>query len=236
MLRSLPETLLKYTCEGVIIRSRYIRQLDDIHKINLVTKNRAKKLIKDIDKKLELKKEVFIKQAYSNGLKTLLGDILRFCAQYQNKLSQCEIKQREQITETIAQFFQSPEIQIELTQRLIAISPSNKKITLEIPATLKDYLEKALNNQNIEFVTHNSTVISINTGDQITFFDPALLVKDLQSQFHQPFTESYQPIFNKEIKEILINYISKFDVLDDVQVQPNSKSDSDIDSEVNNED
>ncbi|MEQ4924303.1 type III secretion protein [Proteus hauseri] len=234
MLRSLPETLLKYTCEGVIIRARYIRQLDKIHKINLATKNSAKKFILDTNKELESKRALFIKQSYSEGLKALLADILRFCAQYQDKLLQDEIKQREQITATIAQFFQSPEIQLELTQRLIATSPADKKITLEIPATLKDHLEKALNNQNIEFITHNSTVISINTGDQIAFFDPALLMRDLQSQFHQPFSESYQPVFNQEIKDLLINYITKFDVLDETQLS--NDSDPYIKSEVNDED
>ncbi|EEG87587.1 hypothetical protein PROPEN_00298 [Proteus penneri ATCC 35198] len=43
MLRSVHEKLLDYTCEGVLIRARYIRQLDNIHKINLATKNNAKK-------------------------------------------------------------------------------------------------------------------------------------------------------------------------------------------------
>lgn len=42
MLRLLPDNLLKYTCEGVLIRAHYIRQLDNIHKTTLATKQAAK--------------------------------------------------------------------------------------------------------------------------------------------------------------------------------------------------
>lgn len=42
MLRSLPEDLLKYTSEGVLIRARYVRQLDNIHKTEKVAKHEIK--------------------------------------------------------------------------------------------------------------------------------------------------------------------------------------------------
>lgn len=216
MLRSLPEDLLTYTCEGVLIRARYVRQLDNIYKTELAAKHAAKKIIRDFNNKLEKHSKEIVRQAYSNGLQILLRDILNFAVQYQEKLTHYEFQQREQVTATIAQFFDSPEIQVELTHRLISAIPKEKKITLNIPATLRRYLESDLNNANIELISHNSKTIAIHAGDQITFFDPALLINDLKTQFHRPFSESYQSIFTQEIKEALLNFIETFDITDDI--------------------
>lgn len=217
MLRSLPETLLNYTSEGVIIRARYIRQLDNFNKLEIMAKQKAKKLIQETQLHLAKQRKEFIKQAYGEGLKALLTDILRFCAQYQENFSHFEMKQRDKITETLSQFFQSPEIQLELTQQLISRAPSTQKLIVDIPLTLKPYLERVLDNKNIEFNTHENRVIAMKTDDQITFFDPTLLIKDLQSLFHQPFSEKYQPEFTQHIKETLVAYIDKFDPLDELE-------------------
>lgn len=219
MLRSLPEDLLKYTSEGVLIRARYVRQLDNIHKTEKVAKHEIKKMISDFNHKLEEHHKEITNQAYSKGLHVLLGDILTFAIQYQNKFSQYEFQQREQITATIAQFFDAPEIQVELIRRLISTIPAEQKITLDIPATLRRYLNTELNNANIELIPHNSKTIAIHVGDQITFFDPALLINDLKKQFHRPFSESYQPIFTQEIKEALLNLINTFEISDDIPSQ-----------------
>lgn len=96
--------LLKYTSEGVLIRARYVRQLDNIHKTEKVAKHEIKKMISDFNHKLEEHHKEITNQAYSKGLHVLLGDILTFAIQYQNKFSQYEFQQREQITATIAQF------------------------------------------------------------------------------------------------------------------------------------
>lgn len=216
MLRSLPEDLLTYTCEGVLIRARYVRQLDNIYKTELAAKYAAKKIIRDFNNKLEKHNKEIVSQAYSKGLQALLRDILTFAVQYQEKLTHYEFQQREHVTATIAQFFDSPDIQVELTHRLISVIPKEKKITLNIPATLRRYLEPKLNNANIELISHNSKTIAIHAGDQITFFDPALLINDLKTQFHRPFSESYQPIFTQEIKEALLNLIETFDITDDI--------------------
>lgn len=64
---------------------------------------------------------------------------------------------------------------------------------------------------------------------KLLFFDPTLLIDDLKAQFHRPYTESYQPVFTQEIKEILLKYINTFDVFNNISSQ------SDISSE-NNED
>ncbi len=219
MLRSLPESLLTYTHEGVLIRARYIRQLDNIHKAEVAAKHTTKKMLRDFNNKLEVHHKEVMNHAYGNGLQALLGDILRFSAQYQEKLTQYEFKQREQITATLAQLFESPEIQGELVQRLLSTTPSEKKITLEIPITLRRYLEKELTNPNIELITHNSKTIALHAGDQITFFDPALLMNDLKNQFHTPFSESNKAVFTQEIKEALFKFINTFDVLEDIPAQ-----------------
>ena len=83
MLRSLPEDLLKYTSEGVLIRARYVRQLDNIHKTEKVAKHEIKKMISDFNHKLEEHHKEITNQAYSKGLHVLLGDILTFAIQYQ---------------------------------------------------------------------------------------------------------------------------------------------------------
>lgn len=217
MLRSLPEDLLTYTCEGVLIRARYVRQLDNIYKTELAAKHTAKKIIQDFNHKLEEHNKEIVNQAYSKGLQVLLGDILTFSIHYQEKLVRYEFQQREQITATIAQFFDSPEIQVELTRRLISAMPTEKKITLDIPATLRLYLEKELNNINVELISHDNKTIAIHAGDQVAFFDPALLLNDLKKQFHQPFSESYQATFTQEIKETLLKFINTFDASDDMQ-------------------
>ncbi|WP_193015527.1 type III secretion protein [Proteus sp. FME41] len=219
MLRSLPENLLTYTLEGILIRARYVRQFDKIHKAEIAAKHATKKMLRDFTDKLEVHHKEVINHAYSDGLQALLGDILRFSAQYQEKLTQYEFKQREQITTTLAQLFESPEIQSKLVQRLLATTPSEKKITLEIPATLHRYLEKELNNPNIELITHNSKKIALHAGDQVTFFDPALLINDLKNQFHSPFSERGKTVFTQEIKETLIKFINTFDVLEDIPSQ-----------------
>ncbi|MCT8250301.1 type III secretion protein [Proteus vulgaris] len=214
MLRSVPEKLLDYTCEGVLIRARYIRQLDNIHKINLATKNNAKKLIRDTEEKLKSNHDAMVRQGYSEGLKTLLGDILTLFSQYQTHLFNYELKQRELIINTVAQYFQSPDMQIELTKQLIAASPLDHKLTLNIPKTLQPYLEKALSDQNVEFIPHDNTTISVSAGSQILFFDPPLFMQDLKAQFHQPYTEKNQLAFSQELKTHLINYIQQFELLE----------------------
>ncbi|MBG3091694.1 type III secretion protein [Proteus terrae] len=224
MLRSLSKNLLTYTCEGVLIRSRYVRQLDDIYKIKSAAKHATKKIIRDFNNKLEKHNKEIISQAYSKGLQALLGDILSFVVQYQEKLTHYECQQRKQLITTIAQFFDSPEIQTELTHRLISTIPSDKKITLDIPTTLRRYLENKLNQLDIELYTHESKTIAVHAGDQITFFDPAIFIDDLKAQFHRPYTESYQPVFTKEIKEILLKYINTFDVFDNISSQSNISS------------
>ncbi|WP_311749422.1 hypothetical protein [Proteus terrae] len=143
MLRSLPKDLLTYTCEGVLIRARYVRQLDNIYKTELAAKHAAKKIIRDFNSKLEERNKEIANQAYSKGLRVLLGDILNFVVQYQEKLTQYEFQQREQLIAVVSQLFDSPEIQTELTHRLISTIPSEKKITLDIPITLRRYIEKA---------------------------------------------------------------------------------------------
>ncbi|WP_311752702.1 type III secretion protein [Proteus columbae] len=234
MLRSLSKDLLTYTREGVLIRARYVRQLDNIYKAELATKLATKKMLRDFNDKLEAHNKEIANQAYSKGLQALLGDILKFSIQYQEQLAHYEFQQREQITATIAQFFDSPEIQVELTRRLISATPSEKKITLDIPATLRPYLEKELekelNNINIELVSHDNKAIAIHAGDQVAFFDPALLLNDLKAQFHQPFSESYQATFTQEIKEALLKFINTFDISDDMHPQIETSS------EGNNED
>lgn len=224
MLRSLSKDLLTYTREGVLIRARYVRQLDNIYKAGLVAKHATKKMLRDFNDKLDAHNKEIANQAYSKGLQALLGDILKFSIQYQEQLAHYEFQQREQITATIAQFFDSPEIQVELTRRLISATPSEKKITLDIPATLRPYLEKELNNINIELVSHDNKVIAIHAGDQVTFFDPALLLNDLKAQFHQPFSESYQATFTQEIKEALLKFINTFDISDDMHPQIETSS------------
>lgn len=227
MLRSLPKDLLTYTCEGILIRARYVRQLDNIYKTELASKHAAKKIIRDFNHKLDEHNKKIANQAYSKGLQVLLGDILNFAIQYQEKLTHYEFQQREQLTKTIAQFFNSPEIQTELIHRLISAIPSEKKITLNIPTTLRHYLEKKLNNLNIELISHEHKTIAVHADDQITFFDPSLLINDLKAQFHRPYTESYQPIFTQQIKETLLKYINTFDVFDNISSQ------SDISNEHN---
>ncbi|MBG5949210.1 type III secretion protein [Proteus terrae] len=229
MLRSLPKDLLTYTCEGVLIRARYVRQLDNIYKTELAAKHAAKKIIRDFNSKLEERNKEIANQAYSKGLRVLLGDILNFVVQYQEKLTQYEFQQREQLIAVVSQLFDSPEIQTELTHRLISTIPSEKKITLDIPITLRRYIENKLNKLDIELISHESKTIAVHAGDQITFFDPTLLIDDLKAQFHRPYTESYQPVFTQEIKEILLKYINTFDVFNNISSQ------SDISSE-NNED
>lgn len=229
MLRSLPKDLLTYTCEGVLIRSRYARQLDDIYKIKSAAKHATKKIIRDFNNKLEEHNKEIVNQAYSKGLRVLLGDILNFVVQYQEKMTQYEFQQREQLIAVIAQLFDSPEIQTELTHRLISTIPLEKKITLDIPITLRRYIENKLNKLDIELISHESKTIAVHAGDQITFFDPTLLIDDLKAQFHRPYTESYQPVFTQEIKETLQKYINTFDVFNNISSQ------SDISSE-NNED
>lgn len=231
MLRSLPEDLLTYTCEGVLIRARYVRQLDNIYKTELAAKHTAKKIIRDFNHKLEEHSKEIATQAYRTGLQALLGDILNFVVQYQEKLTQYEFQQREQLTATIAQLFDSPEIQTELTHRLISTIPSEKKITLDIPATLRSYLEKKLNKLDIELISHESKTIAVHAGDQITFFDPTLLIDDLKAQFHRHYTESYQPIFTQEIKETLLKYINTFDVFDNISSQSNISSENNDDED-----
>lgn len=230
MLRSLSEDLLTYTNQGVLIRARYVRQLDNIYKAELATKHATKKMLQDFNNKLDTHNKEIASQAYSKGLQALLGDILKFSIQYQEQLAHYEFQQREQITATIAQFFDSPEIQVELTRRLISAIPSEKKITLDIPATLRRYLEKELNNVNIELISHDNKAIAIHAGDQVTFFDPALLLNDLKAQFHQPFSGSYQATFTQEIKETLLKFINTFDTSDDMHPQIETSS------EGNNED
>lgn len=224
MLRSLSKDLLTYTREGVLIRARYVRQLDNIYKAGLAAKHATKKMLRDFNDKLDAHNKEIANQAYSKGLQALLGDILKFSIQYQEQLAHYEFQQREQITATIAQFFDSPEIQVELTRRLISATPSEKKITLDIPATLRPYLEKELNNINIELVSHDNKVIAIHAGDQVTFFDPALLLNDLKAQFHQPFSESYQATFTQEIKEALLKFINTFDISDNMHPQIETSS------------
>lgn len=230
MLRSLSENLLTYTREGVLIRAKYVRQLDNIYKTELATKLATKKMLRDFNEKLDTHNKEIANQAYSKGLQALLGDILKFSVQYQEQLVQYEFQKREQIIATLAQFFDSPEIQVELTRRLISAIPSEKKITLDIPATLRPYLEKELNNINIELISHDNKTIAIHAGDQVTFFDPALLLNDLKSQFHQPFSESYQATFTQEIKDTLLKFINTFDASDDMHPQIETSS------EGNNED
>lgn len=229
MLRSLPEDLLTYACEGILIRARYVRQLDNIYKTELAAKHAAKKIIRDFNSKLEERNKEIANQAYSKGLRVLLGDILNFVVQYQEKLTQYEFQQREQLIAVVSQLFDSPKIQTELTHRLISTIPSEKKITLDIPITLRRYIENKLNKLDIELISHESKTIAVHAGDQITFFDPTLLIDDLKAQFHRPYTESYQPVFTQEIKEILLKYINTFDVFNNISSQ------SDISSE-NNED
>ncbi|MEB6857138.1 type III secretion protein [Proteus cibi] len=222
MLRSVPKKLLDYTCEGVLIRARYIRQWDNIHKINLATKNHAKKLIRNTEEKLKSHHDAVVRQGYSEGLKALLGDILALFSQYQTHLFHYEIKQRELITSTVAQYFQSPEMQIELTKQLIAASPLDHKLILNIPKTLQPYLEKALSDQNVEFIPHENTTISVSAGSQILFFDPPLFMQDLKAQFHQPYAEKNQLAFSQDLKTRLIDYIQQFELLenqDDSQIQ-----------------
>ncbi|WP_099076260.1 type III secretion protein [Proteus alimentorum] len=269
MLRSLSKDLLTYTREGVLIRARYVRRLDNIYKAELAAKLATKKILRDFNDKLDAHNKEIANQAYGKGLQALLGDILKFSIQYQEQLvdyefqqreqiiatiaqffdSQAllgdilkfsiqyqeqlvdyEFQQREQIIATIAQFFDSPEIQIELTHRLISAIPPEKKITLNVPTTLRPYLEKGLNNINIELISHNNKTIAIHVGDQVTFFDPALLLHDLKAQFHQPFSESYQVTLTQEIKEALLKFINTFDISDDIHPQIETSS------EGNNED
>ena len=230
MLRSLSKDLLTYTREGVLIRARYVRRLDNIYKAELAAKLATKKILRDFNDKLDAHNKEIANQAYGKGLQALLGDILKFSIQYQEQLVDYEFQQREQIIATIAQFFDSPEIQIELTHRLISAIPPEKKITLNVPTTLRPYLEKGLNNINIELISHNNKTIAIHVGDQVTFFDPALLLHDLKAQFHQPFSESYQVTLTQEIKEALLKFINTFDISDDIHPQIETSS------EGNNED
>lgn len=231
MLRSLPETLLKYTCQGVVIRARYIRQLDNVHQFNLATQNTAKKYIRDINEKLKTHHTEMVKHAYGVGLKTLLADILKSCAEYQQQLVLYEIEQREQIIQSIAHFFQSPEIKTELTKHLIKSVTIDKKIRLEIPSTLKEYFKQALTEFDVEYITHENTTIAIKAGDQITYFDPELLIKDLRTLFHRPLTESYAPIFDKTIKDKLLNYINSFEVQENDNHEEAVNSDNEADNE-----
>ncbi|MCK9781283.1 type III secretion protein [Proteus columbae] len=231
MLRSLSKDLLTYTCEGILIRARYVRQLDNIYKTELASKHAAKKMIQDFNHKLDKHNKEISNQAYSKGLQVLLGDILNFAIQYQEKLTHYEFQQREQLTTTIAQFFNSPEIQTEIIHRLISAIPSEKKITLNIPTTLRHYLENKLNNLNIELISHEHKTIAIHADDQITFFEPSLLIDDLKAQFHRPYTESYQPVFTQNIKEILLKYINTFDVFDNTPPQRNTTSENNNDDE-----
>ncbi|WP_286138939.1 MULTISPECIES: hypothetical protein [unclassified Shigella] len=85
-------------------------------------------MIQDFNHKLDKHNKEISNQAYSKGLQVLLGDILNFAIQYQEKLAHYEFQQREQLTTTIAQFFNSPEIQTEIIHRLISAIPSEKKL------------------------------------------------------------------------------------------------------------
>lgn len=211
MLRSLPESLLGYTCEGIVIRARYIRQLDSQRKIIQSSKHIAKKIISDIQKQCAQQKEIVKKQAYAEGLQALFGDFLSCVIQYQKNITNYELRQRELISKIVANYFQAPQMQVELIQKLIAESPIDNKLTINIPYTLQSYLEKTLNDKNIEIIPHDSTLISVTAGSQILAFDPNLLIHDLKTQFHQPYSEQHNTAFTDEIKNNLIDYIQKFE-------------------------
>lgn len=211
MLRSLPETLLGYTCEGLLIRARYLRQLDNIRKIEKETKKNVKKQIINFNEKLDLQHAENKKQAYAEGLHALLGDILTLCTQYHAELCHSEIKQRELIIQEIAHYFQSPQMQTELTQHLIATVPTETKLTLKIPKTLRSYVEESLNNQDIELILHNESTISISSGSHVVYFDPPLFTHDLKMQFHQHYSEKNRILFSQEVKTRLLAYIQEFD-------------------------
>lgn len=231
MLRSLPESLLGYTCEGVVIRARYIRQLDSQHKIIQSSKHIAKKIISDAQKQCEQQREIAKKQAYAEGLKALFSDLLCCVIQYQKNIANYEIQQRELISEVVANYFQSPQMQVELIQRLIKESPTENKLTITIPQTLQSYLEKTLDDQNIEIIPHDNTLISVTAGSQILVFDPKLFIQDLKTQFHRPYSDQHNMAFNDEIKNCLIDYIQKFEV-DDVD---SKNTDSLVSNGENNE-
>ncbi|WGY28593.1 type III secretion protein [Proteus mirabilis] len=216
MLRLLPDNLLKYTCEGVLIRAHYIRQLDNIHKTTLATKQAAKKMLHHFNHKLDKLRNKVANEAYAKGLQVLLADIIKFSIEYQEKFVQYEFQQREQLVATIGEFLDSPEIQVKLTQYLMSSVPLEQKVTLDIPTTLQRYFESELDNSNIKFNCHSNKTIAIHTGDQITFFDPAIFLNDLRTQFHRPFSETYQPIFEQNIKQLLLNFINTFEPSDDL--------------------
>ncbi|MBI6528196.1 type III secretion protein [Proteus vulgaris] len=211
MLRSLPETLLRYTCEGVLIRSRYLRQLDNIRRIEQMTHKRVKKRLIELDKKQELQSVENKKQAYATGLHALLGDILTLCTQYHTELCRHEIQQRELIVQEIAHYFQSPQMQIELTKHLITTVPTETKLTLKIPKTLRSYVEKSLNGLDVDLIFHNESTLSINSGSHVVFFDPPLFKQDLKKQFHQSYSEKNHMLFSQEVKTQLLAYIQEFD-------------------------
>ncbi|MDS0787841.1 type III secretion protein [Proteus vulgaris] len=211
MLRSLPETLLSYTCEGVLIRSRYLRQLDNIHRIEQITHKKMKKRLIELEKKQELQSVENKKQAYAEGLQVLLGDILTLCTQYHTELCRHEIQQRELIVQEIAHYFQSPQMQIELTKHLITTVPTDTKLILEIPKTLRSYVEELLNGQDVELIFHNESTLSINSGSHVVFFDPPLFTQDLKKQFHQYYCEKNHMLFSQEVKMRLLAYIQEFD-------------------------
>ena len=94
--------------------------------------------------------------------------------------------------------------------------PLEQKVTLDIPTTLQRYFESELDNSNIKLNCHSNKTIAIHTGDQITFFDPAIFLNDLRTQFHRPFSETYQPIFEQNIKQVLLNFINTFEPSDDL--------------------
>lgn len=142
MLRSLPESLLGYTCEGGVIRARYIRQLDSQRKIIQSSKHIAKKIISDIQKQCAQQQEIAKKQAYAEGLQALFSDVLSCVIQYQKNITNYELRQRELISKIVANYFQAPQMQVELIQKLIAESPIDNKLTINIPYTLQSYLEK----------------------------------------------------------------------------------------------
>ncbi|HDT0720975.1 TPA: type III secretion protein [Proteus mirabilis] len=216
MLRLLPDNLLKYTCEGVLIRAHYVRQLDNIHKTTLATKQAAKKMLHHFNHKLDKLRNKVANEAYAKGLQVLLADIIKFSIQYQEKFVQYEFQQREQLVTTIGKFLDSPEIQVKLTQYLISSVPLEKRVILDIPTTLQRYFESELDNSNIKLNCHSNKTIAIHTGDQITFFDPAIFLNDLKTQFHRPFSETYQPIFEQKIKDALLNFINAYDTSDEI--------------------
>ena len=73
MLRLLPDNLLKYTCEGVLIRAHYVRQLDNIHKTTYIQDG--------MDDILKMEEELLrdLKQNKSRALERAVLFYLRLC-------------------------------------------------------------------------------------------------------------------------------------------------------------